>query len=283
MKIGIVGTRDRVQVWEQHLISHRVINEVVITSNVMDLGDVTACLILDDSAGQLDHVLQAIRHGYHVFLISQLPIYKDQAELIYHAAEEANTKLQFAHWPSLAPATQWMQTQIRKPNNIQIIKEMSQNQFHELNSTFESLWIDELAFCIKWMNGTVHHVEARHITLNRDEPIGIHLLLRFDSGATAMIYTNTTSTTQTHKRIGADQTFIMDCNVHAQTVRKGRTNDQGNLYFERRQFDPSRSAQLAAMQFLKSIQLNKATAFNGYDLYQTCLVYEQVLQKLRRI
>ena len=266
MKIGIVGPADRAVAWEEHLRPHRMVKEVVITAHIKDIGNVDACLILDESEEKIQILLKAIRLGYHSFLVSSLPTSLKTIEKIYHTAEEANVLLQFAHWPTFAPASQWMSNKITKPTFLHITREISYTQFMESNYDLDYYWIDELAYCLTWIDGNVHHIDVKSVDLQGDKDHAIHLFLRFDSGATANIFVNACASDNRHQRFAADQTFLLDCDVHSQTVRLGKKNDRQHLFFEKHSFDASRAAEIAAIQFIKSIQLNKPTPFNGYDL-----------------
>jgi predicted dehydrogenase len=278
--VGIVGSHERAQIWEQHLRTHKSVEQVVITSSIHDLGPANACLILDNSDQRMEQVFQAIRLGLHVFLIAPLPTDKRAAERVYRASEEANVIVQFSHWPTLTPSTQWMQSKLSNPTSMQIIREIPRLQYTELQLNLEQLWIDEVAFCSKWMGG-VHHIEGRSWNL-ADNEAGFQLFMRFDNTATAMIYINTTAEADTHRRVLVGKQRIADCNVADQVVRIGQPGDLNKLHFERRQFDPRESANLAATQFLKSIQLKRPSPYSAYDLMRATQLIEQIKQRIQR-
>ena len=280
MKIGIVGPADRAVAWEEHLRPHRSVKEVVITAHIKDIGEVDACLILDESEDKVNTLLKAIRMGYHSFLVSSLPTSQSDIEKVYHTAEEANVQLQFAHWPTFAPASQWMSQKVTKPTFIHITREISYTQFMENNHTLDYYWIDELAYCLKWINGNVHYIDVKTVNLQNGKDRAIHIFLRFDSGATANLYINSCSSASRHQRFAADQTFMLDCDVHSQSVRLGKNNNQQHLFFEKQSFDATRAAEIAATQFLKSIQLKKATQFNGYDLLKLANEVSKIKDRL---
>ncbi|MGM0589676.1 MAG: hypothetical protein ACQETE_14735 [Bacteroidota bacterium] len=280
MTVGIVGPRERAQVWEKHLRTHRSVDQVIITSSVHDLGTTDACLLLDNSEERMDNTFQAIRLGMHVFLIGMLPTEKRAAERVYRASEEANVIVQFAHWPTLTPSTQWMHAQIPNPRSIQIIRDIPRLKFNELDQNLEQLWIDEVTFCSKWM-GSVHHAEARQWKLGTSD-MGIQLFLRFDSTATAVICLNSSAESEAHRRTVIGSTRIADCNVLNQVVRLGQPGDLDQLHYERKQFDPRDSAQMAATKFLKSIQLKRPAPFNAYDLMRATQLIEQIKQRIQR-
>lgn len=280
MKIGIIGPAERAAAWEEHLRPHNSVSEVVITPRLKDAGEVDGCLLLDESESRLEHLLEAIKIGYHTFLISRLPLHTSTVEKVYHAAEEANVLLQFSHWPTIAPASQWMMQKIEKPKFIQITREISYAEYLESETDPEYLWIDELAFCLKWTRGTVHHLDINEVRLGGDRPRAVQLSLRFDSGATSNIFVNVTAAAHRHSRFASDNLQLADCNVNDQTVRMGRESEGGHLFFDKRSFDPTRAAELSVSHFLKAIQLRKPTVYNGYDLMKLSNIVHRVRKRL---
>ncbi|MDX1671412.1 MAG: hypothetical protein R3211_03665 [Balneolaceae bacterium] len=283
MKIGIVGPADRAVAWEQHLRPHHSVTEVVIAAHLKDIGSVDGCLIMDDTDRQLEIVLEALQKGCHAFLISRLPTDTAKVEKAYHAAEESDIVLQFSHWPTFAPASQWMYSKIRKPNFIQVIREISHTHFMEMKYDLEYYWIDELAFCLKWIDGIVHHIDIKSADIGGDDPSSIQIFLRFDSGATSGIFVTTCAAENRHKRVAADHTFLVDCDVLQQHVRLGEANESGHLFFKKESFDPSTSAEIAVTQFLKAIQMNKPTLFSGYDALRVCKVVDKIRNRIARV
>lgn len=283
MKIGIIGPADRAAAWENHLRPHKSISEVVITSKINDVGAVDACLLLDDGENRLYHLLEAVKLGYHTFLISPLPIDTEGVEKVYHAAEESNVLLQFSHWPTLAPSSKWMSQNISKPDFIQINREIAHPEFLESGHSFDYYWIDELAFCLRYIPGEVHHLDLKPVTMKKDQVYIFHLFLRFDSGATASIYVNAAASRTWHQRVCADTNFILECDVLEQTVRIGeQKGDSRRLFFKRETFDATRSAELAIQEFIKSIQLNRPTIYNGYHLMKLTKTIDQIKHRLSR-
>lgn len=282
MKIGIVGPAERAVAWEKHLRSHQSISEVAISANLKGVGNVDACFLLDDSEDRLSHLLKSIKIGYHTFLVAPLPINSDKVEKVHRAAEESNVLIQFTHWPTLAPASKWMAKKILRPTFIQIVHEVNYTQYLESTGNFDDIWIDELAFCIRWMNGTIHHIDLKKVELAPNKTHALHLFLRFDSGATANIYINVASSKTTHHRIAADKNFLIDCNVLEQTVRLGEQNENENLFFNRQTFDATQAAELAAMEFIKSIQLKRPTIYNTYHLLELTKTLDKIKKRLNR-
>lgn len=280
MKIGIVGPAERAVAWEEHLRPHRTVEEVIIAANLEDIGNVDACLLFDESEEQLQTLLQSVQLGYHTFLISPLPTDHKAVEKVYHASEEANVLLQFSHWPTLAPASQWMAKKIAKPTFIQVNREISHTRFLEMKYDIEYFWIDELAFCLKWIDGTVHNIDLKTVELQNNKIHALHLFLRFDSGATANIFVNTCSLEENHHRFAADHAYLVDCDVEKQSVRIGQENEATHLFFNKQHFDSSKAAEMAATQFIKAIQLKKPTLYTGYDLLTLTKEIERIRKRL---
>lgn len=280
MKIGIVGSAERAVAWENNLRPHQSVSEVVIARTLDDLGNIDACILIDESDTQLETLGRAVKSGYHTFLVSKLPQNSSGVEKIYHASEESNVMVQFSHWPSLAPATQWMAQKVPKPRFMHLVREVGHTDFMERNLGFDNFWIDEVALCIKWVDGATHQVDVKRTDLNAARGGAIHLFLRFDSGATAGIYVSTSGAENYHKRVVSDHSYMLDCNVLTQTVRAGQANAEGHLFFEKKVFDASRAAELASTQFLKAIQLKKSTPFGAYDLLRTLNVVDKVNKKI---
>ncbi len=283
MKIGIVGPADRAVAWEKHLRPHQSISEVAIAAKLNEIGNVDACFLLDESEDRLQHLLQAVKQGYHSFLIAPLPTDLTGIQKVYHAAEEANVLLQFSHWPTLAPASKWMVKKISKPSFIQVIREISHTEYLESGHDFSYYWIDELAFCLRWINGAVHHIDLKTVEFKSDKIYALQLFLRFDSSATATIYINSAASNSSHRRIAANNNYILDCNVTEQTVRTGEENQGGHLYFNKQSFDASKSAELAALEFVKSIQLKRPTIYNGYHLVELAKTIDKIKKRLSRV
>ena len=124
MKIAILGERNRASAWEKHLRKLSAISEVVITSSIPVKDSVDAAILLDNTDLKLNSLEQLIKLGIHSYLVSQLPLDEKALEKIHYSAQEANVRVQFSHWPSLAPASLWMKQKIQKPNLIQIKREV---------------------------------------------------------------------------------------------------------------------------------------------------------------
>ncbi len=282
MKVGIVGDAKRTVAWEKHLRPHAIVQEVDLAPTLQDVGKVDACIILDDTAANLDLLLEAVRNGYNSFLIAKQPTDTEKLEKIYRASREAGVKVQFSHWPTLAPATQWMMDKISRPGFMHISRKVVRTQLVDLNEEFRHLWIDELGICLKWMDSGVHHIEAKESRFDEDNPVSLHLFLRFDNGSTASVFIYAGAQEPSHQRLISNRQEVLDLDVPSQTIRTGRLNDGKHLFFGKQVFDPATAAEKAALLFLKSIQINKETAYTSYDALQLSNLIQQVEQRLKQ-
>ena len=259
MKVGIVGDATRAVAWEQHLRPHNIVSEVELCPTIQDLDAVDACFILDESDKNLEILLEGVRRAYHCFFIAKQPTDINMLEKVHRSAKESGCSVQFAQWPSLAPATRWMMDKLPKPTYVHIDKEIERNTLVGLPSTFRNHWIDEVGLCMKWFDSGIHHIEAKETVLSGTYPITFYLFLRFDNGATATINIYTGAGQNRHQRLAANRHEVLECNVLDQVVRTGRVNDSKRIYFEKQEFDGRTAAEKAALLFLKSIQMGKQT------------------------
>jgi len=279
MKVGIVGDATRAVAWEQHLRPHNIVQEVELCPSITDLDKVDACLILDESEDNLEILLEGVRKGFHCFFIAKQPTDLNMLEKIHRSSRESNCQIQFAQWPSLAPATRWMMDKVPKPSFIHIEREIVRNQMIQISSEFKGHWVDELGLCIKWLDSGIHHIEAKQISIT-DSPTIAHFFLRFDNGTTATINLNAAASENSHKRIISSKSEILECNVPEQTVKYGRKSESNRMFFEKQTFDPTKAAEKAALLFLKSIQLNKDSGYTSYDALQLAIQVERVESRL---
>lgn len=280
MKVGIVGDAKRAVAWERHLRPHQIVQEVELCADISEVGRVNACFLVDESERNLDILLEGIRQGLNCFLIAPQPTNSTKLEKIYRATKEAGVQVQYSHWPTLAPASQWMMDRMSRPSYLSIIRELNYTQFLNSEDEFRHYWIDEVGLCLKWLDSGVHHTEAKHVYLEDKHPIAIHIFLRFDNGSTADIKIFTGSEENTHKRIASNRQEVLECNVPDQSIRAGRLNSGHHLFFEREKFDPAKSAEKAALMFLKSIQMNQDTPYTSYDAYSLSLQVDKIEKRL---
>lgn len=280
MKVGIVGDAKRAVAWEQHLRPHQIVKEVELCPAIKEVGKVDACLLIDESDNKLDLLLEGIQQGLNCFLISRPPTNTEKLEKVYRATKEAGVHVQFSHWPTLAPATQWMMDRMQRPSFLSITREVNYTQFINAEEEFRQFWIDELGFCLKWVDSGIHHIEAKQISIENKHTIGIHIFLRFDNGTTADIRVYTGASENTHKRIASTKQEVLECNVPSQTIRIGRLNSGDHLFFDKQSFDPVKAAEKAALLFLKSVQMRQEPPYTSYDAYQLSLQIEKIQKRL---
>ncbi len=282
MKVGIVGDASRAVAWEQHLRPHRIVREVELCAHIDEISNVDACLLIDDSDSNLDNLLQAIRRGLNCFLISSPP--SDVAKLgqIQRSIQEAGVHVQFSHWPTLAPATQWMMDRMQRPTLMSIKREVSYSQFINSKDNVRHFWVDELGLCMKWIGSGIHHTEAKEVTIGNTQTLAAHIFMRFNNGSTADITIFTGAKQNQHTRILSSNEEIFECDVPSQTIRAGRAGSGSLVYFEEKTFDPAKSAEKSVLMFLKSIQMDQETAYTGYDAYRLAVQVEKIKKRLKQ-
>ncbi|HKJ45684.1 MAG TPA: hypothetical protein VJ991_07645 [Balneolales bacterium] len=280
IKVGIVGPIERAKVWEQRLRPFASIKEVVISNQQEAVSDVDACIILENGKSSFTDALKAVRFGQHVFLVSRIPTERANVEKLYHAAEESNVILQFAHWATFSPSSQWMMNHIYKPKLIHIRKDIPRSAFLDYDAPFNQIWLEDLGLCIKWMNSSIHHVEANLIRLNNEEEIAIQIYMRFDSGSTAVIFVNTMSSESRHERFAANKDISVQCDVSTHSLRIAHTVPNSNHYFERKNLQGEEPADIAVKLFLKSIHLKTPSPFSGYEALQLVNIIQKINEQV---
>lgn len=280
MKIAIIGEANRAKAWEKHLRDLSAVQEVII-SPILLPDPVDGCIILDDSINNLNLLFDAVRRGLHSYLVAQMPLDEPMIEKIYRASEEAQVNVQFSHWPSHSPSTQWIKQQMPKPTLIQIKKELSNNGGSEGSRSFEKQWVDELAFVIRFFQSSIQHIVAKPIRIE-ERWLGLQITLRFDDGAVASLQFNTVAEKETHQRTLSSNTMMIDCDVITQKSRRIEVNKEKRIRTTNKSFDPSETVQLSVMNFIKSIQLKKKCEFSAYDALKTVQAHGKILDNLRR-
>jgi hypothetical protein len=275
MKVAIIGEKSRASAWEKHLRELSVIQEVVISPSLFSDIDIRAAILIDDSRNNLHLMHDAIRSGVHSCLVSRVPSDQKMLETIYHAAGESGVSVQFSHWPSITPSTQWIRQQINKPDLIQIKKEIRPVNYSIDVAEFDHHWTDEVAFIVKWMGGNAHRIEAKPVLVD-DVPLGLNLSIRFEDASVASLQFSAFGTGDAHQRIYSNKNLMIDCNVSTQYVRVYRTNEQKRITVQEKKFDPADTAEWALQQFFKSIQMNKETVFSPYDALLTARIVDKV-------
>jgi hypothetical protein len=282
MKVGIIGDKKRAVVWEKHLRPLTAVREVIITPSISDLHntDTAACILLDDSSDNLKNLGESIRLGLHTYLVSVLPVDHKELKKIYHLVQESDVRVQFSHWPTISPASQWMKQQLPKPGFIQVIREHPHISYSENKVRFSHAWIDEIAWIVKWMDMSTHRIEAKHIIPGNPDS-GIQVYLKFENGASASLFYLVPGSKNSHRRIVSSPSLLLDCHVEQQSVKKTVVGDNQRLTVESQTFDASKSAGLSASLFFKAIKLKRNTAFTAYDALNASMVIDNIKELLR--
>ena len=85
------------------------------------------------------------------------------------------------------------------------------------------------------------------------------MVIRYDSGASASIQIQLSSTFEQHSRyIAANQSFI-ECSVTEQELKYGFIDTQGRLSFESKKFDPTKAAEKISPPFFKKYSTKKGS------------------------
>ncbi|MEX0647149.1 MAG: hypothetical protein WEA56_11740 [Balneolaceae bacterium] len=280
MNVAIVGEKKRADAWEKHLRKLSTIKKVIITGRLPKASEADATILIDDSVNNLHLLHDSIKAGFHSYLVSKLPVDTDLIKKIYHASEEADVKVQFSHWPSISPSTQWIKQHFFKPNLIQIKRETNTVQSGSPND-FQHYWVDELALLLKWMGGNIHRIETKPILLNQMY-LGLQLTLRFDDASIASIQFSSFGKTEYHQRLYSNKHMIFDCNIISQKISYQKVNDTGHIIVREKQFNPADTAAKSVVQFIKSIQMEQPTFFTPYDALITSTAVAQVQSLLEK-
>lgn len=282
MKIAIIGDPSRAEAWEKHLRKLSAVQEVVITPSIRNKDDLDGAILLNDRSQTLDTLEQLIKLGLHCYFVSQLSTNVKALERIYRLARESNVRVQFSHWPTLAPASLWMNQQMRKPTLIQIKREMKLVPDSTKQQNIDHHWIDEIGWAIKWLGGNVYRIEAKQLSVE-NKRVGISIALRYEDASLVSIQFSALGDENIHQRTLSDGQITIDCDAIHQRVRLFRKNSYGYIKTEVQKFDPGITAENSVLQFIKSIQLKKETPYNAYDAYQTALITDKVFRQLDKM
>jgi hypothetical protein len=275
MKVAIIGEKTRASAWEKHLRKLSVVEEVILSASLFKDSDLQTAILIDDSDRNLELLDEAIRAGLNSFLVSRLPDDKKKLETLYHTSSEAGVVVQFSHWPSITPSTQWIRQQIQKPDLIQIKKEIKPLNYTVDKSDFDHQWTDEVAFIVKWLGGNIHRVDAKPMLVD-GTPLGLNLSLRFEDASVASLQFSYFGSDDRHQRLFSDKNLLIDCNVLSQKMKAYRVNEKKRITMQEKSFDPTDTAEWALQQFIKSIQMKRESIFSPYDALLTARTIEKI-------
>jgi hypothetical protein len=278
MKIAIIGDPDRSSAWEQHLRKLNSIHEVLISNKLEPQLDADGLLLLANGPDNLVLLNQAVKLGYHSYLISPIRYSTKELRKIYHASEEANVYVQFSHWPSYAPLSLWVRQKLDKPVFIQIKKELSYLKSASLIQGFEHHWSDEIAYVVRLLGSNIHHLDVKFAVINQVN-VGLNVTMRYEDASVASIQFQICGNSDFHQRVISDRHQMFDCSVISQKVNHTTVSRFGKLTTRTESFDPRQSAELSVIQFIKSIQSKKTPLFSIYDALQASSVIDRIKMK----
>ncbi|MFU8862044.1 MAG: hypothetical protein ACNA8K_16675 [Cyclonatronaceae bacterium] len=274
MKIAVIGEKTRARAWEKHLRTISSVSEVVITSSIHST-EAPVCILINDSAEKLSLLTECVKRGYHTYLVSHLPDNLDEIESAYHAAEEAKVHVQLSHWPTHSSMIKEVQKQIERPASIVISKELSLQNYSNDSRSFSQQWLDELALILKLHNSSVQHIMARPIEFD-GRWWGLSVTLRFDHGGLGTLYFSTFSEEDRHRRLFSTGQISIDTDVLKQRARILKPQATGGLSITQKSFDPSDTARLSVIHFIRSVQMNTRPDFSLYDALQTAKTAQKI-------
>lgn len=275
MKIGVVGPTDRANVWDGYLRNSRMVDDILITSQIHHLKQVDACLLLDDSAKNLERTLNLLKEGIPVYLVATLPNDPETLRKVHSVSEEAGVPVQFSHWPTFSASIHWMQQQMTHPRWIHIERHLLSAQYIENLENFTGFWLDELALVLKWVDGGASKVSARSSVV-QDNPVGILIQIQFERGVSASILISLTASQPRHTRIVSDGIQQLELDVLEQQVRSIRFSKGAHMSIQRHDFDASQTAELSLNRFLKTLQTGREKSFNAFDALQAAKVAREI-------
>lgn len=283
MKIGLVGDKIQTAAWEQRLQKRASVNEVVITGDIEHLGHaINACILLNPSETSYDQAALAVRKGYHVFLVSKLPVNRRQVERLYHYAEESRVGVQLAHWATFNPASQWILNHIKEPETIHIERSLTHSQFKRYDNDFRNLWIEDIALILKLIPYNVHRVDASFGGIHREVAPQLQLFIRFDNGSIATLFVQTSAQNPRHIRFITGRNTSAEHNVAQNELMVGRKTPVNDIYFEHIHTAREEPADRALSLFLKSVQMKEDPVYSVYDGLKMTKILETIEEKIYR-
>lgn len=263
LRIGILGEPDRTAAWEKYLRIHPSVSEVVLTNAITALGDIHACILLDETDA-LTNALHFARHGIHVFLVTRIPTDLPALIRLQNTVEESRTIAQFANWAYFNPASLWMIEQIPRPRMLHVYREIPVQHAREHQLRLDNLWIEDLSLMLKWVDSGVHRMETQSM-VHDQETIFRHGFIQFDNGTSATFALTLKSSNLQHKRLIFDSNTVMEADIIARKVYLNR-NIPNVLPYEARDFSNELPVQQSITRFLKAIQMRSQAEYGIFDV-----------------
>ncbi len=281
MRLVIAGDIVRGKQWEKYLRERASVREAIVTPEFRG-EDTDAVVLLDDSAAGLAQVLQIIKKGYPVYLVSPLPTDIDELLKVYHASEEANVSVQFSHWASFSSITRYMRKYINTGPQYIEIRKSDRGRTVPRPDTFRQAWVDELALIVTLQNGSVQHITAKPVVL-QDLTAGIHISMRFDSGSVASIHYMAVSPAEKYERHIQSNNSLFFCDILAQkTTRYSAENSTSLLQADYNTFDSTDTASNSLDIFIRSVKTRKPSGFSALNALQTARLAKRIDDLIRK-
>lgn len=282
MKVLIAGNPTRGIQWEKYLRKRPTVKEVIVTSGFQDEA-VDAVILLDDTPGNLTHLLHIVRQSIPVYFVSRLPADAEALQKIHHASEEAGVAVQFSHWSSFSSMTRWVKNGLGKGSRFIEIQKQDKGRIIPESDHFRRGWMDELAFVISLQNSSVQNLSVQPIQL-QNRLIGVHILLRFDNSDVATIRYLGISARDHHERLIQSDTSMFMCDILKQTcTRYTPTNNSSLLNAETQSFDATTTAENSLDSFFRSVKSGKPCSFSSFEALQTAQLANKVDEIMGRV
>lgn len=281
MKVLIAGNPTRGKQWEIYLRKRFLVSEVIVTPEFQGEA-VDAIILLNDSSSKLTHLLNIIRQGYPVYLVSHLSTDVDTLQKIHHASEESNVSVQFSHWASFSSMTRWVKKNLYSgPRFIEIRKQERGRTIPEPDR-FRQTWVDEIAFITSLQESSVQQINAHAIKL-KGQSIGVWFMLRFDNGAVASMHYLGVSTNDYHERIIQSENSVFICDILIQKATQYTSSGDSNLlYADHKSFDASTTAENSLEYFIRSVKTHKPSGYSSSTGLQTARLANKIDDLLKR-
>jgi hypothetical protein len=263
LRIGILGEPDRTLAWEKYLRIHPSVAEVVCTTAIPALGDILACILLDESDA-LNNAIHFARHGLHVFLVCRIPTDLPMLIRLQHTVEESHSVAQFVNWAYFHPISLWMMEQMPRPRVLHSYREVPLQHVRDHTLRLDNLWLEDLSLVLKWVDSGVHKIES-HTVVQANETVCRHAWLQFDNGTSATFSLSQKSASLQHKRLAFDTNTTIEADIIARKIHLNRTQ-QDTLPYEVRDFTSELPVQQAITRFLKAIQMRRAAEYGIFDV-----------------
>lgn len=273
MIIGIIGNSERQSFWEQHLRHFATVREVILTDSLPNLGKADACILLD---GSYEDALRSLRRGYATFFVSRLLTDSAQARKLALTSEEAGVPLMITNWALFSSVSQWMLQRLSHPEFIHIHRSLPWEKFQLGNTPLESLWTEELALCLKWIDSSINTIQVSAAQSGQRELTGLDIFARFDNRATASIHLSLAAQEEHYTREASGQDNHIWADVLSQKIRWGRTTNSEALSFLPVDVNRLEPAKQALQLFLIALQTGKPALSNAHDLLRFAVAAEQV-------